>query len=192
MVSDLVEIRSKSYKKDATSILWSCDGSTKYSIKESDRKIGTDVILYINDDNKQFLKEDKIKKLVKKYTNFLPVEIQVNGTKENEESPLWIKAPTDTKEEDYKEFYQKMFPMNQEPLFWIHLNVDYPFNLKGILYFPKVMHELDANKGQVKLFCKQVFVSDNCKDVIPEFLTLLQGAIDCPEIPLNVSELFTK
>ena len=191
MVADLVEIRSKSYKKDATPILWSCNGDTKYTVTESDRnEVGTDIILHISDDQKDFLEEEKIKGLVQKYTNFLPVEIFVNGTKANDENPLWVKAPTEVKEEDYKSFYQKMFPMNQEPLFWIHLNVDYPFNLKGILYFPKVMHELDSNKGQVKLFCKQVFVSDNVNDVIPEFLTLLQGAIDCPEIPLNVSRSY--
>jgi molecular chaperone HtpG len=191
MVSDLVEIKSKSYKKEAPSILWSCDGSTSYSIKESDRKdIGTDIILHISDDKKEFLEENRIQDLVKKYTNFLPVEIQVNGKKANDENPLWISSPTDTKDEDYKTFYSKLFPYNQEPLFWIHLNVDYPFNLKGILYFPKVMHELDANKGQVKLYCKQVFVSDKANDVIPEFLTLLQGALDCPEIPLNVSRSY--
>ena len=191
MVSNLVEIKSKSYKKDATAILWSCDGSTSYTITESDRKeIGTDVILHINEENKSFLEEAKITELAQKYTNFLPVEIQVNGKKVNDESPLWTKAPNEVSEEEYKEFYKKLFPFNAEPLFWIHLNVDYPFNLKGILYFPKVMHELDATKGQVKLFCKQVFVSDNANDVIPEFLTLLQGAIDCPEIPLNVSRSY--
>ena len=114
----------------------------------------------------------------------------MNGKKANEETPLWSKAPSETKEEEYKTFYQKLFPFNADPLFWIHLNVDFPFNLKGILYFPKVMHELDANKGQVKLYCKQVFVSDNSKDVIPEFLTLLQGAIDCPDIPLNISRSY--
>ena len=133
MVSDLVEIKSKSYKKEAPSILWSCDGSTSYSIKESDRKdIGTDIILHISDDKKEFLEENRIQDLVKKYTNFLPVEIQVNGKKANDENPLWISSPTDTKDEDYKTFYSKLFPYNQEPLFWIHLNVDYPFNLKGI------------------------------------------------------------
>ena len=191
MVADLVEIRSKSYKSDAASILWSCDGSTKYSIKQGDKEtIGTDIILHINEESKEFLEDIRIKTLVQKYTNFLPVEIQVNGEKANDEEPLWVKAASECSEDDYKEFYKKLFPYNQEPLFWIHLNVDYPFNLKGILYFPKVMHELDANKGQIKLFCKQVFVSDNSKDVVPEFLTLLQGCLDCPEIPLNVSRSY--
>lgn len=191
MVADLVEIRSKSYKKEAPAILWSCDGSTAYSIKETTRDhVGTDIILHINKDSADFLSESKITELVKKYTNFLPVDIQVNGKKQNAESPLWVQSPSSVKDEDYQTFYKTLFPMNQEPLFWIHLNVDHPFNLQGILYFPKVMHELDANKGQVKLFCKQVFVSDNAKDVIPEFLTLLQGAIDCPDIPLNVSRSY--
>ncbi|MBI59982.1 molecular chaperone HtpG [bacterium] len=191
MVADLVEINSKSYKKDAEAIFWSCTGSTDYTIKKSDKKeIGTDIILHINDENKEYLNETKIKDLVKKYTNFLPINIQVNGVTANEKNPLWIKTPKDVKEEDYKEFYQKLFPYNGDPLFWIHLNVDYPFNLQGILYFPKVMHELDSNKGQVKLFCKQVFVSDNANAIIPEFLTLLQGAIDCPDIPLNVSRSY--
>ena len=191
MVSDLVEIRSKSYKQGSKPILWSCDGSTKYTIKVSNRKeIGTDVILHISEESKEFLDVERIKGLVKKYMNFLPVEIQVNGEKVNDDSPLWVQAPNETKDEDYKTFYNKMYPFSAEPLFWIHLNVDYPFNLKGILYFPKVMHELDANKNAVKLYCKQVFVSDDAKDVMPEFLTLLQGAIDCPEIPLNVSRSY--
>ena len=191
MVADLVEINSKSYKKDADAVFWSCTGSTDYTIEKSDKKeIGTDIILHINDENKEYLNETKIKDLVKKYTNFLPINIQVNGVTANEKNPLWIKTPKDVKEENYKEFYQKLFPYNGDPLFWIHLNVDYPFNLQGILYFPKVMHELDSNKGQVKLFCKQVFVSDNANAIIPEFLTLLQGAIDCPDIPLNVSRSY--
>ncbi len=191
MVADLVEINSKSYKKNADAVFWSCTGSTDYTIEKSDKKeIGTDIILHINDDNKEYLNETKIKDLVKKYTNFLPINIQVNGVTANEKNPLWIKTPKDVKEENYKEFYQKLFPYNGDPLFWIHLNVDYPFNLQGILYFPKVMHELDSNKGQVKLFCKQVFVSDNANAIIPEFLTLLQGAIDCPDIPLNVSRSY--
>lgn len=191
MVADLVEIRSKSYKKDAKAILWSCDGSTSYTVKESDKKdIGTDIILHISKDCSEYLEDIRIKTLVTKYANFLPVDIQVNGENANDKNPLWVKAPAETKEEDYKEFYTKLFPMNAEPLFWIHLNVEFPFNLKGILYFPKVMHELDANKGQIKLYCKQVFVSDNAKDVMPEFLTLLQGTLDCPEIPLNVSRSY--
>jgi molecular chaperone HtpG len=191
IVSDLVEIQSLSYKKKATPIHWSCDGSTHFSIKEGTRKtVGTDIILHLGSDSKEYLNEPKLTTLVKKYANFLAVEIKVNDKVVNDQNPLWVNAPKDVKEADYKEFYQKLFPMNPEPLFWIHLNVDYPFNLKGILYFPKLVHELDATKGQIQLFCQQVFVTKETKEVVPEFLTLLQGAIDCPDIPLNVSRSY--
>jgi len=191
MVADLVEIRSLSYKKGAKSIRWSCDGGTHFSIKEGDRKeVGTDVILHLNKDNEAFLKADKLKSLVKKYANFLAVDIQVDGQTVNDQHPLWVKAPKDVKEQEYKDFYQKLYPMSPEPLFWIHLNVDFPFNLKGILYFPKLLHEMDAQKGQVSLYCQQVFITENAKDVLPEFLTLLQGSIDCPDFPLNVSRSY--
>lgn len=187
MVADKVEIISRSYKKGAKAIHWECDGSTTFSIKEAERSdVGTDIILSISKESKDFLADIRIKNLVTKYANFLPVEITVNGETANDQNPLWIKQPNDCKDDDYKAFYKKLFPMDQDPLFWIHLNVDYPFNLKGILYFPKLSHELDT-KGNIKLFCQQVFVSDNAKEVVPEFLTLLRGAIDCPDIPLNVS-----
>lgn len=191
MVSDFVEIISRSYKEDSESIKWSCDGSTKYEINPADRAdIGTDIILHINEENKEFLSESKLTELVKKFANFLPVEIQVNDKKVNDQHPLWVVHPNEIKDETYQEFYQKLFPFSEPPLFWIHLNVDYPFHLKGILYFPKLMHELDSSKGQVKLFCQQVFVTDHAKDILPEFLTLLRGAIDCPDIPLNVSRSY--
>ena len=191
IVSDLVEIKSLSYKEGAKAIHWSCDGSTKFNLKETTKKeVGTDIILNVSDESKDYLSEMKITELVKKYADFLPVEIQVNGKKVNHENPLWNKQPKDVKDEEYKEFYKALFPYQQDPLFWIHLNVDYPFNLKGILFFPKILHELDANKGKVKLYCQQVFVTDESKAVVPEFLTLLQGAIDCPEIPLNVSRSY--
>lgn len=191
MVAKKVEIRSLSYKEGATPILWSCDGSTRFEIHEGDRtEIGTDIILHIDEDNQEFLEEGRIRELVKKYANFLPVDIQVNGQTENDKNPLWIKQPSETETKEYEEFYDKLFPFSQKPLFWIHLNVDYPFNLKGILYFPKLQHELDSTKGRVKLFCQQVFVTDNAKEVLPEFLTLLRGAIDCPDIPLNVSRSY--
>ena len=191
IISENVEIESLSYKAKAKSILWSCDGSTKFKLVEGKRKtVGTDIILHVSDESKDYLSEMKLTELVKKYANFLPIEIQVNGKKVNHENPLWNKQPKDVKDEEYKEFYKTLFPYNAEPLFWIHLNVDYPFNLKGILYFPKILHELDANKGNVKLFCQQVFVTDDAKAVVPEFLTLLQGAIDCPDIPLNVSRSY--
>jgi molecular chaperone HtpG len=191
MVASKVEIHSLSYKPGAVSALWECDGSTSFSITEGTRsEIGTDIILHVPDDNEEYLFEGRIEELVKKYANFLPVEITVNDKAANVQNPLWVKSPTELKDEDYKAFYNTMFPYNPEPLFWIHLNVDYPFNLKGILYFPKLVHELDAKKGRIQLFCQQVFVSDSAKEVVPEFLTLLQGAIDCPELPLNVSRSF--
>lgn len=191
MVSDKVEINTLSWKPQSKPALWSCDGSTQFTITDSDKKeIGTDIVLYINDENKQYLEEETIKNLIVKYANFLPVEIQVNGKKVNDQHPLWIKQPIDVKDEEYTEFYNKLFPFSEPPLFWIHLNVDYPFTLKGILFFPRLQHELDSAKGQVKLYCQQVFVSDNLKEVLPEFLNLLRGAIDCPDIPLNVSRSY--
>ncbi|MBD97331.1 molecular chaperone HtpG [bacterium] len=191
MVSDTVEVQSKSYKDNAEAAAWICDGTTNYTLKSGNREtIGTDIILHINSDSESFLEEARLKTLVEKYTNFLPLPISVNDTVANHQQPLWVQAPSDVQPEQYQDFYKTLFPFQEEPLFWIHLNVDYPFNLTGILYFPKVMHELDATKGQVKLYCKQIFVSDQAGEVIPEFLTLLQGAIDCPDIPLNVSRSY--
>lgn len=191
MVSDKVEVRSLSYKPSAKSVIWSCDGGTEYQMSTSDRTdVGTDIILYINKDNKEFLEEARLTHLVKKYTNFLPIDIQVNGKCVNEKDPLWIQSPTEVQDEAYIEFYKKLFPYQPDPLFWVHLNIDYPFNLQGILYFPKILHELDSNRAKIHLYCKQVFVSDSANDIIPEFLTLLQGAIDCPDIPLNVSRSY--
>lgn len=191
MVADLVEINSLSYQEGATAVKWSCDGSTQYHIQSSERaEIGTDIILHINSENTEFLNEYKLTELIKKYANFLPIEIAVNDKKVNDQNPLWVKHSNEVKAEEYDEFYQKLFPFSEPALFSIHLNVDYPFNLKGILYFPKLMHELDGSKGQVKLFCQQVFVTDNAKEILPEFLTLLRGAIDCPDIPLNVSRSY--
>ncbi len=188
MVSDVVEIQSLSYKPDSQAIHWSCDGSTHFSLKNGERtEVGTDVILRINTENETFLKEDKIIELVKKFANFFPLEIRVNGKKANYQNPIWAKQPTELKDKDYEEFYHEISPFNPSPLFWIHLNVEYPFHLKGILYFPSILHELDSHKGKVSLYSHQVFVTDNGKEVIPEFLTLLQGAIDCPDLPLNVS-----
>ncbi|RAP38857.1 molecular chaperone HtpG [Candidatus Marinamargulisbacteria bacterium SCGC AAA071-K20] len=191
IVSDLVEIKTKSYKKDEPAMHWSCDGTTKFSLKEGNKTtVGTDVILHVNEDCKDYLDEAKLKTLVQKYANFLPIEVKVGEEVANNQNPLWVKQPNEVSDEEYKEFYKTLFPYNQEPLFWIHLNVDYPFNLQGILYFPKLVHELDAKKGKIQLYCQQVYVTDEAKDVVPEFLTLLQGAIDCPEIPLNVSRSY--
>ncbi len=188
MVADVVEIQSLSFKPDAQPVHWRCEGSTTFSLNSGSKTtIGTDVILHINTENDVYLKEDKLVELVQKYANFLPCDIQINGKTVNDQNPLWDKNPLDISEDEYKAFYTKLFPMAPEPLFWIHLNVDYPFHLKGILYFPKLMHELDTHKGQVKLFCQHVFVSDSTQDIFPEFLSLLQGAVDSTDIPLNVS-----
>ncbi len=192
MVSDSVEIKTLSFKENAEPVAWQCDGNVDFQISKGDRKdIGTDVILHVNKDSEDFLDEAKIKDLVKRYSNFLPVEIQVNGKKANEQTALWNNAPSKTKEKEYNDFYKKLFPYSEDPLFHVHLSVDYPFNLKGILYFPKIKKELDiTTKGRLKLFCNNVFVSDNIIDIIPQYLHLLQGVIDSPDIPLNISRSF--
>ena len=191
MVADKVEINSLSYKPNAVSAHWSCDGSTKFEINPGTRtEVGTDIVMHLNDESKPFASKEKITELVKKYANFLPIEIKVEGEIVNNQNPLWMKSPNDVTDEAYKEFYHTLFPGIDDPLFWIHLNVDYPFNLKGILYFPKLSHELEASKGKIQLYCNQVFVTDDAKDIVPEFLTLLQGAIDSPDIPLNVSRSY--
>ena len=189
MVSDVVEIITKSYK-DEPAVHWSNDGSAEYTLEPADKSSrGTDIILHISDDNKDFLEESKITELITKYCNFLPFPIKLGDKEINDQHPLWLKAAKDIKDEDYKEFYQKLFPMDLEPLFWIHLDVEVPFRLKGILYFPRFRNEFDT-KGRIKLFCNQVFVSDNAKEIIPEFLTLLQGCLDIPDLPLNVSRSY--
>tara|TARA_Y100001935_G_C17311120_1_gene516354 strand:+ start:5529 stop:7364 length:1836 start_codon:yes stop_codon:yes gene_type:complete len=189
MVASSVEIQTLSSSKDAKPVYWRCDGETDYVIDKGTRTtVGTDIILFIDKEGKEFLEESKVEELLKKYANFLPVKINLNDKEAiTNGQPLWDKSPQDVKEEEYKEFYQTLFPFSGEPLFWVHLNVDYPFNLKGIIYFPKLMHELDTSKSRIQLFCQNVFVSDNVNNILPEFLTLLQGAIDCPELPLNVS-----
>ena len=189
MVANTVEIQTLSCQKEANPVYWRCDGDTDYILDKGTRTtVGTDIILSIDKENKDFLDESKIEELVKKYANFLPVTIQLNDKESiTNGQPLWDKPPQDVTEEEYKEFYKTLFPFAGEPLFWVHLNVDYPFNLKGIIYFPKLMHELDTSKSRIQLFCQNVFVSDNVNNILPEFLTLLQGAIDCPDLPLNVS-----
>ena len=206
MVSKKVEIVTKSYKEGAVPMKWSCDGTPEYSLEETTKEDrGTDIILYIDDENKDFLNKDKINGLLTKYCRFLPVPIAFGKKQEwkdgkyvdtdednviNDTKPAWVRKPADMTDEDYKKFYRDLYPMTDEPLFWIHLNVDYPFNLKGILYFPKINHEFAGQEGQIKLYNNQVFVADNVKEVIPEFLMLLKGVIDCPDLPLNVSRSF--
>lgn len=203
MAAAKVEINSLSYQSGAKAAKWVCDGGMEYELTDSDRTTrGTTITLFIDEDSEEFLNEFKVREILNKYCSFLPVEVyfEVLGKEksENEEAlkpindttPLWMKKPSECTDEEYKEFYRKVFLDFNEPLFWIHLNVDFPFNLKGILYFPKINHEFTVNEGQIKLYNNQVFVADNVKEVIPEFLMLLKGTIDCPDLPLNVSRSF--
>ncbi|MBN2427069.1 MAG: molecular chaperone HtpG [Deltaproteobacteria bacterium] len=191
MVANKVEIRTLSYQDGAKGVHWSCDGSTAYELEETGKKDrGTEIILYLADDEKEFLDPVKIREILKKYCNFLPHPIRLAGDQVNDRNPLWAKTPSEVSVEDYKTFYTKLYPFAEEPLFWIHLNIDFPFNLKGILYFPKLNTEFDVSKSHIKLFCNQVFVTDNCPELIPEFLTPLQGCIDAPDLPLNVSRSY--
>lgn len=190
MVSDKVEIVSKSYKDEPASH-WENDGGTEFILNSSDKsERGTEVILNINEDSKEFLEVTKVREVLEKYCKFLPFPVKINGSQINENSPLWSKRANEVKDEEYKDFYKKLFPFEDDPLFWIHLDVEVPFRLKGILYFPKIKHELDSSKGRIKLYCNNVFVTDNSKEVIPDFLTLLQGTIDIADLPLNVSRSY--
>ena len=206
MVSNKVEILTKSWQDGAKAVKWECDGSPEYSIEEIEKEHrGTDIVMHIDDDCKEFLEDSKIEEMLKKYCKFLPVDIKFGNKKEwkdgkmedtdepniiNTTSPLWTKKPSELKDEDYKDFYRDLYPMSDEPLFWIHLNVDYPFNLTGILYFPKVKSNFDLQKNKIQLYCNQVFVTDSVEGIVPDFLTLLHGVIDSPDIPLNVSRSY--
>ena len=206
MVSKKVEIITKSYKDGATGVKWSCDGSPEYSIEDCDKaERGSDIILYIDDDCKEFLEKTRIESLLNKYCKFLPVPIACGKKTEwkdgkqvetdedmiiNSVEPLWTKMPSSLKEEDYKKFYGTLYPMHDDPLFWIHLNVDYPFNLTGILYFPRIKSNIELQRNKIQLYCNQVFVTDQVEGIVPEFLTLLHGVIDSPDIPLNVSRSY--
>lgn len=188
MVASKVEIDTLSYQSDAKSALWTCDGSTTYSLDAGTKQTrGTQITLFIDADNEEFLQESRIRAILQQYCAFLPFPIFLNGTQINSKPPLWLKNSADCTDEEYLEFYRALYPMEADPIFWIHLNVDYPFNLKGILYFPKISRRFDWSKNSIKLFCNRVFVSDNCKDLIPDYLMVLRGAIDSPDIPLNVS-----
>ena len=208
MVSKKVEIITKSYKEGSKAVKWSCDGSPAYEIDNAERADhGSDIILYIDDDSKEFLDKNKLEGLLNKYCKFLPVPIAFGKKQEwsseekkmvdtaedniiNNVAPLWTSAPSTLKDEDYKSFYRTLYPMHDEPLFWIHLNVDYPFNLTGILYFPRIKNSLELQKNKIQLYCNQVFVTDQVEGIVPEFLTLLHGVIDSPDIPLNVSRSY--
>ncbi len=196
MVSENIEIFTKSYRDGAAGVHWESDGESTYTIEECDKADrGTRIVMHIAKDEKEFLEEGTVRSLVEKYCAFMPYPIYLNFTGKddkalNETQPLYLKAPKDCTEEEYKDFYRKTFHDYHDPLFWIHLNMDYPFRLKGILYFPKVKSKVELERGKVKLYCNQVFIADNIKEVIPEYLLLLNGVIDCPDIPLNVSRSF--
>lgn len=215
MVADKVEIISRSYKaEESEAVRWECDGSTEFELTPATRsQRGSDVVLHINADSEEFLDEYRLKGILEKYCKFLPVEIKFGTKEEREEDgldekgekkyitvikdriinnpfPLWTKSPADLKDEDYKSFYRELYPFAEEPLFWIHLNVDYPFNLTGILYFPKVKNDFEVNKNKIQLYSRQVFITDEVKDVVPDFLMLLHGVLDSPDIPLNVSRSY--
>ena len=206
MVSKKVEIITKSYKEGSKAVKWSCDGSPEYTLEDAEKEDrGSNIVLYIDDDCKEFLQKSKIEELLNKYCKFMAVPVvfgkktewkdgKMVDTEEdniiNSVEPLWVKAPSGLKDEDYKSFYRTLFPMNDEPLFWIHLNVDYPFNLTGILYFPRVKNNIELQRNKIQLYCNQVFVTDQVEGIVPEFLTLLHGVIDSPDIPLNVSRSY--
>ena len=206
MVSKKVEIITKSYKEGSKAVKWTCDGSPEYTLEDAEKEDrGSDIVLYIDDDCKEFLQKSKIEELLNKYCKFMAVPVvfgkktewkdgKMVDTEEdniiNSVEPLWVKAPSGLKDEDYKSFYRTLFPMNDEPLFWIHLNVDYPFNLTGILYFPRVKNNIELQRNKIQLYCNQVFVTDQVEGIVPEFLTLLHGVIDSPDIPLNVSRSY--
>ena len=206
MVAKKVEIITKSHKEGAQAVKWSCDGSPEFTIENIDKADrGTDIVLYIDDESKEFLEEARISSLLKKYCSFLPIPIAFGKKKDwkdgkqvetdedniiNDSNPLWTLKPSELKDEDYKKFYRDLYPMSDEPLFWIHLNVDYPFHLTGILYFPKIKERMAIEKNKIQLYCNQMFVTDHVDDIVPDFLTLLHGVIDSPDIPLNVSRSY--
>ncbi|MGB3291826.1 MAG: molecular chaperone HtpG [Phormidesmis sp.] len=191
MVADRVDIDTRSWQEEAQAIHWSCDGSTSFELSESDRpERGTTITLHLNDDEAEYLEEARIKQLIKTYCDFMPVPIKLGDEVINKQEAPWKKSPSDLTDEDYLNLYRYLYPYEEEPLLWVHLNTDYPFVVNGILYFPKLKPDVELNKGQIKLFCNQVFVSDNCEEIIPKFLTPLRGVIDSTDIPLNVSRSF--
>ena len=206
MVAKQVDIVTKCYKEEAPAVKWTCDGSPEFTLEETEKADrGTDIILHVDDDCKEFLEESRIQGLLTKYCRFLPIPIAFGKKKEwkdgkqvetnedniiNDTCPIWTKKPSELKDEDYKKFYRDLYPMSDEPLFWIHLNVDYPFNLTGVLYFPKIKSNIDLQKNKIQLYCNQVYVTDSVEGIVPDFLTLLHGVIDSPDIPLNVSRSY--
>ncbi|MBR4042747.1 MAG: molecular chaperone HtpG, partial [Bacteroidaceae bacterium] len=206
MVAKSVDIVTRSYREEAQAVKWSCDGSPEFTLEEVEKADrGTDIILHIDDDCKEFLEESRLSALLTKYCRFLPISIAFGKKKDwkdgkqvetdedniiNDTTPLWTRTPSELTDEDYKKFYRDLYPMSDEPLFWIHLNVDYPFNLTGVLYFPKIKSNIDLQKNKIQLYCNQVYVTDSVEGIVPDFLTLLHGVIDSPDIPLNVSRSY--
>ncbi|MHB1921264.1 MAG: molecular chaperone HtpG [Chitinophagaceae bacterium] len=191
MVSDQVEVLTKSYQSEFPAVRWECDGSPEFTLEESDKaERGTDIILHINEESKEFLETGRIRSILEKFCKFLPVPIFFEDKQINNISPAWTKKPGELTPDDYRNFYKELYPFSEPPLFWIHLNVDYPFHLTGILYFPKIKNSYELQKDKINLYCNQVFVTDEVKDIVPEFLMLLQGVIDSPDIPLNVSRSY--
>ncbi len=191
MVSEKVEIFSKSFREDTTAVRWECDGSPEFILEEASKSNrGTDIVLHINEESKEFLDAERLKSILQKFCRFLPVAIYFEDEQINNTNPAWTKKPSELTTEDYQNFYKELYPYNEAPLFWIHLNVDYPFNLTGILYFPKIKQSYEIQKDKIQLYSNQVFVTDEVKDIVPEFLMLLQGVIDSPDIPLNVSRSY--
>ena len=191
MVSSKVEIRSLSFKEGAKGVMWSCDGSPEFEMGDCDKTDrGTEITLYIDDDNKEFLEQARIDTLLKKYCRFLPVPVRSGDKVINDTAPQWTKKPSELTDDDYRNFYHELYPGQDDPLFWIHLNVDYPFTLTGILYFPKIHNNFEVNRNRIQLYCNQVFVTDSVEGVVPEFMMLMQGVIDSPDIPLNVSRSY--
>ena len=191
MVSEKVEVITKSYKEGSKAVKWECDGSPEYSLEEVEKEgRGTDIILYINEESSEFLDAERIRTILKKFCRFLPVPISFEGKQVNNPNPAWAKKPSELTSQDYQDFYKELYPFSEPPLFWIHLNVDYPFNLTGILYFPKIKQSYEIQKDKIQLYSNQVFVTDEVKDIVPEFLMLLHGVIDSPDIPLNVSRSY--
>ncbi len=191
MVSEKVEIITKSYKDGATAVRWECDGSPEYVLEETEKaERGTSIIMYLNEESKEFLEPSRISTVLEKFCKFLPVPIYFDDKQINNTNPAWTKKPSELTTEDYEKFYKELYPFSETPLFWIHLNVDYPFNLTGILYFPKIKESYEIQKNKIQLYSNQVFVTDEVKDIVPEFLMLLHGVIDSPDIPLNVSRSY--
>ncbi|GAB3720432.1 molecular chaperone HtpG [Spirosoma lituiforme] len=191
MVAETVDIVTKSYRDGSQAVRWTCDGSTEYELSPAERaERGTDIILHVAPDSEEFLNKGRLQGILDKYARFLPVPVEFDGKVVNNTSPIWTKSPSELTDEDYKTFYRELYPMSEEPLFWIHLNVDYPFNLTGILYFPRIKNELRFQREKIQLYSRQVFITDEVKDVVPDFLMMLHGVIDSPDIPLNVSRSF--